>query len=1143
MVRKQNHISFMIIMIMTICVWMHSSMAAKVGKYTYFGVPEKLQGKEFAVPSDMVAMGEFVTAKKSTNATSVNMGGAAVFLIIDNSSSMYSQGNDQWGIRFSVTKAIIDSIYRINPNCEVGVTVFNAYNSFCQTDDNNIFTHMLTQLQEETDAKLQNLDTRGSFIKLLKLNQTYQSAKAGSKTGYEILKYYMQTDTITPKVGTTKYVGLKYVPSDPVLSDPSHSSGTNISAGFQAAKYAMKKSIYPPDKQFIIFFSDGDANMPAGYKDLWFLFVDGKAVPATFSFYLTPGDTIPQSIVKMTENIKNNNFSASNKFTTLWSIKSNQDAMMDLMKKQLFPLIFSTVISKTPKKLSVNTLENTAWNNNGFLYDKLFPLKGEKNPFAYVLTYAVVKDSITPNGTTQTQLKDTVANISYSANLQEGPSTPDSTRLAYWARTLGFFVDGNDAIWIDDKVKNMELRFEASRIDTLYGYTNVVLELLTTSAGSPDKETLALTANGQLHEATIGVAVGVAAKQGDGVVQHQVRDTIIAIFRNKELPLDTLRDTVVTGIGGFCAMHQGIYFDINADGFVDSVAIAMQGNGSIVTDNLAELAALISGRLPSFRRFALVEPKVLPAGLALLVKENNTTPTTYTTAEDVCSLSDTVFLKNGGMLTPSKISFIDSIAPVVMKAHLQDYLQQDIDDELTVTLSEDVGDIAEPRPFCYLAPNGGAQYSALLSVKKLTGTTGLFLVKGLENATAIRQGDSIWINAPVQAPVSDTKGNSQRNPANVKRPITVTTIKAPVQITRGVYYDRTADGYIDEIFIGISGKKKEDIDKIREKIVLPAHRQFSVVSAASIDVGIILKVQEKTAVAHTATTADDVAVIKDTIVCEKTGELIVPSKVVLEDSIAPVIMSAILVDSLKTGARDELTVYFSEKIDKTSQSIPFHFYTNMAPRYDARLTLLRHQDEASLFSVDSVLTVPVISPGDSIWINASVSDNIHDFLNNHQTNDANIKRQIQVQTIAMPFELILKASLLDRTSTVNISGEIITINPQIEQMLKSVPKEGDAYKGVMIFTLEPDDPECVTRFDRFTGIITLFDAIGNQVLTDRRMVYDAKTKRCLYFWDGLNAAGRKVGMSSYLAVVQVERFVKDERVSVKPFYRLVGVKN
>jgi hypothetical protein len=131
--------------------------------------------------------------------------------------------------------------------------------------------------------------------------------------------------------------------------------GTNISAAFQAAKYATKKSIYDKSKQFIIFYSDGDANYPGG-MDLQTLFVTGAETPTTFSLYLTPGDTVPKNIVKMTANIKANGYSSSNQFTNLWSIKSNLDSLQALIKKNIFPVIFSTVRKQTPKEIAVNAI-------------------------------------------------------------------------------------------------------------------------------------------------------------------------------------------------------------------------------------------------------------------------------------------------------------------------------------------------------------------------------------------------------------------------------------------------------------------------------------------------------------------------------------------------------------------------------------------------------------------------------------------------------------------------------------------------------------------------------------------------------------------------------------------------------------------
>jgi hypothetical protein len=1114
----------------------------KVGKFYYTGVPEKLNTTSLVVPADMVAMGELITVKKSVNTNSVNSGGASLFLIIDNSGSMYSQDNDVWGYRFSTSRAIIDSVNKINPACEVGLSIFNSFTGFCQADDPNIFIKMMPLLQTEANLTMQFLDQYGSFIMLLKLNQSYNS-KIGQKTGFDILKYYLQTDTMIDPFSQKKYVGLKYKPSDPVMQNTSWSGGTNITTGFQAAKYAYRNTTYPKDKQFIIFFSDGDANKPDGYKDLQTLFIQGAATPTTFSIYLTPRDTVPQSIKQMNANIKANGYSASNQYSNYWSIKSNQDALMTLIKNNIFPVIFSMVISKTPKQALVNTQTCNQWLNNGFLFPTLFPLSGGTTPFTYTLTYAITKDSVTANGTTSTFIKDTVTNTAFSAQVQAGTPIPDSTRLAYWDRFLDFYSNGSVVTSGDDNLTSVEIRFAHKRIDTLYGYADI--KVLVTNSASPVKEheIFSLTDNGTWFSCTVPIAVTSGSPVPDNnIIEHAGVDIIIATFKNPALPLDTISSVLIFNQSTNIKITGYTYFDNSGDGLIDSIFVAIIGNPKTITNNLQEIVDVLP--LPVFRNFTQRTGQSVNSGIGLRINEQNAIPRTWITAQDVAEIKNTIVLKNNGAIEPSRIGIVDKMAPVIVSAHVVDSIKVNAADILTVTLSEpEINNIVKANPFTFLRLPS-TTYTVSLSLVKQADGEAVFIIKNLTGVVSIIQGDSIRINTLPADNVQDSHLNNQANPANIRRPVTVDIINDGIVLNCAVYYDRDADGHIDLISTGFSysvSLSPGDIASLKNAMELPSWRGFTIRQVTQTNLRLSIAVDEPGPGNRTFCTAQDVIRIKDTVFLTGTGLFVYPGSVTIIDSIAPVIVRAQFLDSViipgdkrnqnswpPTGT-DILTVVLSEPVTPITAPIPFLYKDHIGNSiFQARLKPLSHADSIAVFAVESITGARTINDGDSIWINPAGC--VYDILSIGQLNEMNVRRTIAVtrDTVCL-YKLFLKATFLDDRATLDIM-ELSTIGA-FEKTLKNpsfmvVGKPG-WYKGIMIFTLEPDRPGAVKN-EHFEASITLYDALGNIVL-DRADMVPRNTggnnlKRLVYIWDGMNRNNRKSGKGAYLAVVSISYF-------------------
>jgi hypothetical protein len=146
---------------------------------------------------------------------------------------------------------------------------------------------------------------------------------------------------------------MKYKPTDPL---PIRTCGTNINSGFDAAKDAMKSSKWEKQKQFVIFISGVEANRPQdGTKND---FVKGIDVPTTFTIFFSRDERVPQSIQLMTDNIKQNGYSASNPLSRVWgfdnsskgdaqAIEESKTKLTKFLMENIMATIYRNVFSKS----------------------------------------------------------------------------------------------------------------------------------------------------------------------------------------------------------------------------------------------------------------------------------------------------------------------------------------------------------------------------------------------------------------------------------------------------------------------------------------------------------------------------------------------------------------------------------------------------------------------------------------------------------------------------------------------------------------------------------------------------------------------------------------------------------------------------
>ncbi|HEX2959697.1 MAG TPA: Calx-beta domain-containing protein [Chitinispirillaceae bacterium] len=393
-------------------------IADKICSFKLENCPENFNGKTVYVPENVTSISPDFKVCIPVATISNEATPPSIMFIIDHSNSMMgSNGLDKDGSRFLVTQALIDTLNKQLPQAEVGLVIF--YDKlFFNADDDSLFQKM-----PDTYTTPQDL-TNQAYIPLMQLNKKQKNGM----TGIEYLKYILQTKKIVSSVGrgdTVWSTDLAYQPTG-----YERGGGTHINVAFDAALDAMKMASYTKENQYIIFFSDGEANRSTGTVPTD-QYSEGTGVPTTFTVYFTSNrnGNAPQILQTMTSNIKTNNYSAANPASQLWTIQTNYSTLMDLVMENIFnPLIFS--VKQKPTTLIINNKSYaTITDSTTFNIGDGLKLNDSLTHFDISVKYQLKDDSLKIE-------KDTSINVSF-----------DVIRSNERAMSEGIALDCSDTIY------------------------------------------------------------------------------------------------------------------------------------------------------------------------------------------------------------------------------------------------------------------------------------------------------------------------------------------------------------------------------------------------------------------------------------------------------------------------------------------------------------------------------------------------------------------------------------------------------------------------------------------------------------------------------------------------------------------------
>ncbi len=1086
--------------------------AEEVCKFEYLDLPEKLNGDTLIVPTRTVAMSEYVyVGDPGEIITTGNP--CSIMLIVDVSQSNYADNTDHEGVRYEVIDIVLDSIYNRNSKVKVGMVYLDSELYFNPKND--------VQIVEVSTGNYV-----GGYLKLLTLDETYSgtfvvadytwgdliSSTPYTEEGRDVLKLYTQTREHTgigggrvPLYGPTFTVG-------PNGSNfPGSGKLTNLTASFDAAKDALNHSPHPKDKHFIIFFSDGghcDNLFPEDY-------IQGINTPTTFTIYYNPA--APQHLENlriMTENIKTNNYSSSNeKYTNLWNMAMDKDSLVNLIVKDIISEIITSLTTFiSHDTITVNGLEGIklVWDSTGFKFADLFPLKGKYTDFDYEIVYHIEKDSIINDGqdTIVVAEYDSTIYIDYTIEIDEGNSVSDSVKLTWWGRKLEFYHNGTLIASADESMDQLEVRFTEYEVDTLYGYKDVKVEITHVQGSSQDKENFTLTDNGSCFSHTFSRTLG-NPNTGDNTLQHQKPDSIVAIFRNPKLPLDTLRVAIpFGGINPWPQIDNAAVYDQNGDGIGDSICITFDGS---FTDSIDTKTGDFSWPQNQIDYSENIDESNQ--------YNNNTIAFSYApgSAAPVWTQGQsTITVRLDSLQTEILRSsdLNDGIGPLLTEASVIKRYVPDNDTFLVrITEPVNVSDIAGKSFILINSAQGKSieiePYGAVVDFGSETYIQ--FAITDL-GTDAPAPGDSLKI---LHTGSVIDKVNNKAHEENT--PVPIRFIDSNVPVENAYYYDINGDGVVDRV-------RAVFVDTVRNIDSITFDVAWTDINVSANDVDATYESNDKKAVLLDLQNAFNSSEIRDktsgtmnlTLTYSATSSSVTYP---VADKAAPVITKATYYLSKfsagKRGDTDSLIVTFSENLNSIDSNKPFLLKTQQDIRYYLVLQKTDQSANEASFTVTGIEGVSSPVKGDSIWINER--ENVADNLGNPQTVEDNKRVELIIKT--PPFKL-----------------DPYVIGPK-EPWNNFVPVElqinGSSITRGTIIILEPDIFVPFNTLGNVACRIKIFDPVGNELascngyednnnLIAMTPLLSGPHNRIVILWAEKNLQNRDVGPGTYLGVIDIE---------------------
>ncbi len=730
--------------------------------------PPDYDGETVSVDYNVVMLSEIFEHCAPTHVveTDTNPDTISLFMIIDHSSSMSIM--DPTSVRYKAACTLIDSIAKISPASEIGIAVFSN-KLLHHYDDDPLFVQ-LTNSQGWND----------SYVPFIRLDSQVGGMDASDK-----LKWAIEVDPAQKDNGNNYLlVNGNYNNS----GRNAYTGTTDISLAFEAAKEAFQSAIYVKKRHYIVLFSDGIAqNVDAAREPYITDYIDGNNVPATLTaYFVNKGQPIPPEIKDMTNNIKNNGYSSTNIKSDVWRTQGEID--------EFFGKILGNVIggpiefTSTPLSLTVNGVTTTQFDSVDAFYSPVFCALDKDGELTLDVSYTWHWNDPIDKDTTAT----------YTVNIKQS-NNPELESVNCWLQgRLNFVYNGTDIQVAQPDQLVLDIRFFPPDSGDFPPLPTPVKVTITTIDGTDKVDlTLTLENSGRWYEATFTREYA-NVNSSDTIIQNTMNDELIAIYRNPDIPLDTLRHAIPVQPLIEMGLNLAYYLDEDANGHPDKIG-TVQAGGELLNagecDIIKEYMKILSPR--NVKYINSVDPALFGFTITIPQPEPGDRPP-YTglyydknSAIDEKVQIDKKQLPSGQTFPYTHIEIQDSMAPVVLNGvYCPAYIIKEgniVFDTLVVTFSEPVVTPKNMRPFNFFdLDDSSREISMVLDyVEDKEDAVQRFLVKSIETNNNVpwypENGDSLRINH--EANVYDLLRNIQDNKQNCKGPLTVRPFHFEINVT------------------------------------------------------------------------------------------------------------------------------------------------------------------------------------------------------------------------------------------------------------------------------------------------------------------------------------------------------------------------
>ncbi|NLG19446.1 MAG: hypothetical protein GX556_19155 [Fibrobacter sp.] len=1005
----------------------------------------------------------------------------SLFFIIDHSGSMSVM--DSTGIRYKLFNSIVDSLRAKSPASEVGVAVFS-----------NQLLH-----NHEDDPFFEQLDPRwhDSYAPLTRLNET-----VGGVSAVEKLKWALQissTPNDTDMGRNQRLLNGNYSPTGRLNAwgiDGGYNGTTDISLAFEAARKAFLSASYPKENQYIIFLSDGESqNVDQERKNFESDYIQGENLPTTFTaYFINVNRPIPSQINTMTDNIAANGYSNTNQSSEVWKTSGSQSDLASKLIGQLALGGGSKYFTSTPLSLTVNGITTSKFDDSLAYLPRVIPLSGQST----TLNVSYKWHWNPPLDRDETATYTTV--IIQSQN-------PDNLNVGCWDQGyLKFYYQNTDITGqiIQVQQTSIEVRYYPPADPGITG-----ADIVVKNAEGTDSLVLRMVDEGQYYSAIFTREYG--SPESDNLLQNAFSDSVIAIYRNPAVPLDTIRIASKVAEPRDIGVRNAFYVDSNGDGYPDIIRV-IQGTEVLSKEDLSVVKGYINLQTERPVSVKAVDTTALGFDIFLNVDKTLGAPFTGLFPDERLVIDRVADLPDAGEFPFTSILLSDSMAPVILEATYYDNASTSVRDTLNVMFSEEIDSIANLYPFLFRAAADIEDYKPRLSTVRVDSNSAVFSVIPVSGIQDVKKGDSIHIN-PL-ADVSDVKGNVQTNPDNVRRNLDYFLLYS---IKTAAYYDTTGDGLID--MIKVTMDKTPDSLLLRQlysTVELPSYRNFSykLQNFTATEYGFTIGVKQPAGTEpNTAVDSRDVLEVRYTEAAN--GSVVMPDKIPIADSLSPVLISAKYVPGETKGSvrTDSLIAEFAESVPVPSSDQPFTFYD---PVKGVTYTMeLRHVKQNApdehVFAVISIEGREFPDMTDSVSINPDAD--LKDAIGNIQ-DSPNRRSQLLFGEQDNKYRIISFPNPFDPISS--------TIPASVRSYYGIKEKNGLVVISEPILKL--------AGHITLSGSMVIYDAVGNVVTKNVIGNVQQSSKGVAFVWDGRNKKGRLVGAGTYLAMI----VIKDSQGKVYP---------